>query len=85
MIIPSKINGGWSELGSFVSVLLKFIAKNLCLQTYKINGEMAIHLNPRPQLKDIKPAKLRNGAECEGCGRHIHDFPNQFCSIACKV
>lgn len=46
---------------------------------------MAIHLNPRPQLKDIKPAKLRNGAECEGCGRRIHDFPNQFCSIACKV
>ncbi|KAL8157646.1 protein RGF1 INDUCIBLE TRANSCRIPTION FACTOR 1 [Apium graveolens] len=55
------------------------------IQTYKINGEMAIHLNPRPQLKDIKAAKLRNGAECEGCGRHIHDLPNQFCSIACKV
>lgn len=55
------------------------------IQTYKINGEMAIHLNPRPQSKDIKPTKLKNGAVCEACGRHMHDFPNRFCSIACKV
>ncbi|KAK1361566.1 hypothetical protein POM88_046040 [Heracleum sosnowskyi] len=68
----------------FVFASTVFTAKNLCMQTYKINGEMTIHLNPRPQLKDIKPTKLRSGAECEGCGGHIHDFPNQFCSIACK-
>ncbi|KAA8532447.1 hypothetical protein F0562_032480 [Nyssa sinensis] len=51
------------------------------IQTYKINGEKAVHLNPRPQLKEPKPSK----SSCEACGRHIQDLPNRFCSIACKV
>ncbi|KAL5827754.1 hypothetical protein ACOSQ3_019601 [Xanthoceras sorbifolium] len=55
------------------------------IQTYKINGEKAVHLNPRPQLKDAKPStKSKTGASCEACGRYLQDLPNRFCSIACK-
>ncbi|KAL3644741.1 hypothetical protein CASFOL_009921 [Castilleja foliolosa] len=56
------------------------------IQAYKINGEKAVHLNPRPQLKDPKNSKAKIGGTCcEACGRHIQDLPNRFCSIACKV
>ncbi|XP_039054677.1 uncharacterized protein LOC120197134 [Hibiscus syriacus] len=56
------------------------------IQTYKINGEKAVHLNPRPQAKDAKLSmKPRPGASCEACGRYLQDPPNRFCSIACKV
>ncbi|KAL2233255.1 UNVERIFIED_CONTAM: hypothetical protein Sindi_1505500 [Sesamum indicum] len=56
------------------------------IQAYKINGEKAVHLNPRPQLKDTKSSKAKGGGTCcEACGRHIQDLPNRFCSIACKV
>ncbi|KAE8719215.1 protein POLLEN DEFECTIVE IN GUIDANCE 1-like [Hibiscus syriacus] len=56
------------------------------IQTYKINGEKAVHLNPRPQAKDAKPStKSRTGAACDACGRYLQDSPNRFCSIACKV
>ncbi|KAF8021172.1 hypothetical protein BT93_G1566 [Corymbia citriodora subsp. variegata] len=56
------------------------------IQTYKINGEKAVHLNPRPQSKDTKPStKSKNGGTCEACRRYIQDPPNRFCSIACKV
>ncbi|KAL1135569.1 hypothetical protein V6Z11_A12G182100 [Gossypium hirsutum] len=56
------------------------------IQTYKINGEKAVHLNPRPQGKDSKPCtKSKTGAACEICGRYLQDPPNRFCSIACKV
>ncbi|KAK4400123.1 hypothetical protein Sango_1118400 [Sesamum angolense] len=56
------------------------------IQAYKINGEKAVHLNPRPQLKDTKSSKAKGGGtSCEACGRHIQDLPNRFCSIACKV
>ncbi|CAK9311364.1 unnamed protein product [Citrullus colocynthis] len=56
------------------------------IQTYKINGEKAVHLSPRPQSKDSKPStKLKFGGTCEACGRYIQDLPNRFCSIACKV
>ncbi|GMH27444.1 hypothetical protein Nepgr_029287 [Nepenthes gracilis] len=54
------------------------------IQAYKINGERAIHLNPRPQSKDTKQSKGKYGASCITCGRHIQDQPNQFCSVACK-
>ncbi|KAK4857093.1 hypothetical protein QYF36_024418 [Acer negundo] len=54
--------------------------------TCKINGEKAVHLNPRPQLKDAKPStKSNTGASCLACGRYLQDSPNLFCSIACKV
>ncbi|XWS34346.1 hypothetical protein CRYUN_Cryun21dG0031700 [Craigia yunnanensis] len=56
------------------------------IQTYKINGEKAVHLNPRPQVKDAKPStKSKPGAACEACGRYLQDPPNRFCSIGCKV
>ncbi|GAV87017.1 PLATZ domain-containing protein [Cephalotus follicularis] len=56
------------------------------IQTYKINGEKAVHLNPRPQTKDAKPStKAKTGAACEACGRYLQDLPNRFCSIACKL
>ncbi|KAH6792666.1 hypothetical protein C2S52_003143 [Perilla frutescens var. hirtella] len=56
------------------------------IQAYKINGEKAVHLNPRPQQKDAKSSKTKGGGtSCEACGRHIQDLPNRFCSIACKV
>ncbi|KAL9454124.1 hypothetical protein AB3S75_009682 [Citrus x aurantiifolia] len=56
------------------------------IQTYKINGEKAVHLNPRPQLKDAKPStKSKTGGSCEACGRYIQELPNRFCSIACKL
>ncbi|XP_062150166.1 protein RGF1 INDUCIBLE TRANSCRIPTION FACTOR 1 [Alnus glutinosa] len=56
------------------------------IQTYKINGEKAVHLNPRPQSKDTKPStKSKLGGTCEACGRYLQDLPNRFCSIACKV
>ncbi|XP_065856830.1 protein RGF1 INDUCIBLE TRANSCRIPTION FACTOR 1 [Euphorbia lathyris] len=70
-------------------VRLQDIQKHLdCskIQTYKINGEKAVHLNPRPQSKDSKPStKAKFGASCEACGRYLQDVPNRFCSIACKV
>ncbi|KAJ8773646.1 hypothetical protein K2173_005892 [Erythroxylum novogranatense] len=56
------------------------------IQTYKINGEKAVHLNPRPQSKDTRPStKAKFGASCEACGRYLQDLPNCFCCIACKV
>ncbi|KAK4754506.1 hypothetical protein SAY87_002610 [Trapa incisa] len=56
------------------------------IQTYKINGEKAVHLNPRPQSKDTKPStKSKGGGTCEACRRYLQDPPNRFCSIACKV
>ncbi|XP_051149417.1 protein RGF1 INDUCIBLE TRANSCRIPTION FACTOR 1 [Andrographis paniculata] len=58
------------------------------IQAYKINGEKAVHLNPRPPGKDAKGSKPKiagGGASCKTCGRHIQEFPNRFCSIACKV
>lgn len=55
------------------------------IQTYKINGVKAIHLNSRPQSKDLKQSKPKGGASCEVCRRYIQDLPNRFCSIACKV
>lgn len=56
------------------------------IQTYKINGEKAVHLNPRPQSKDTKPStKSKTGTACETCERYLQDPPNRFCSIACKV
>ncbi|KAI3671887.1 hypothetical protein L1987_87084 [Smallanthus sonchifolius] len=57
------------------------------IQTYKINGEKAVHLNHRPQQhKDSKLSKSKiYGTFCEACGRHIQDIPNRFCSIACKI
>ncbi|KAL6505880.1 hypothetical protein OROHE_023259 [Orobanche hederae] len=56
------------------------------IQAYKINGEKAVHLNPRPQLKDVKSSKAKVGGTCcQVCRRHIQDLPNRFCSIACKV
>ncbi|XP_076930510.1 protein RGF1 INDUCIBLE TRANSCRIPTION FACTOR 1 [Bidens hawaiensis] len=71
-------------------VRLQDIQKHLdCsnIQTYKINGEKAVHLNPRPQHnKDSKLSKSKvYGAYCGACGKHIQDYPNRFCSIACKV
>ncbi|KAK9051206.1 hypothetical protein SSX86_027832 [Deinandra increscens subsp. villosa] len=71
-------------------VRLQDIQKHLdCsnIQTYKINGEKAVHLNHRPQQhRDSKPSKSKiYGTYCEACGRHIQDVPNRFCSIACKV
>ncbi|CDY17645.1 BnaA06g34640D [Brassica napus] len=56
------------------------------IQTYKINGEKAIHLNSRPQAKDARPStKSKNAASCVTCKRYIQDRPNRFCSISCKV
>jgi hypothetical protein len=66
--------------------MLTLINYDLISQTYKINGEKAIHLNPRPQSKDAKPStKSKFGGTCEACGRYLQDLPNRFCSIACKV
>ncbi|KAL3510378.1 hypothetical protein ACH5RR_029779 [Cinchona calisaya] len=81
----------WFQICKYVYhdvVRLQDIQKHIdCskIQTYKINGEKAIHLNPRPQSKDIKIPKSKGGATCDACGRHIQDLPNNFCSIACKV
>ncbi|KAJ0238033.1 B box-type domain-containing protein [Hirschfeldia incana] len=56
------------------------------IQTYKINGEQAIHLNSRPQAKDARPStKAKNAASCVVCKRYIQDRPNRFCSISCKI
>ncbi|CAG7872946.1 unnamed protein product [Brassica rapa] len=56
------------------------------IQTYKINGEKAIHLNSRPQAKDARPStKSKNAASCVTCKRYIQDRPNRFCSISCKI
>ncbi|XP_030506779.1 protein RGF1 INDUCIBLE TRANSCRIPTION FACTOR 1 [Cannabis sativa] len=70
-------------------VRLQDIQKHLdCskIQTYKINGEKAVHLNPRPQSKDAKPStKSLCAGSCEACNRYIQDPPNRFCSISCKI
>ncbi|KAL6189929.1 hypothetical protein ACLB2K_036330 [Fragaria x ananassa] len=56
------------------------------IQTYKINGDKAVHLNPRPMSKDAKPStKAKFGSACDVCGRYLQDMPNRFCSIACKA
>ncbi|GAB2296943.1 hypothetical protein Dimus_031045 [Dionaea muscipula] len=57
------------------------------IQTYKTNGERAIHLNPRtPPSKDSKQSKVvKGGTSCIACGSYIQDLPNEFCSLACKV
>ncbi|XP_059645830.1 protein RGF1 INDUCIBLE TRANSCRIPTION FACTOR 1 [Cornus florida] len=80
----------WLQICRYVYhdvVRLQDIQKHLdCskIQTYKINGEKAVHLNPRPQSRDPKPLKSKSGASCQACGRYIQDLPNHFCSIACK-
>ncbi|OIT05542.1 PREDICTED: uncharacterized protein LOC109243969 [Nicotiana attenuata] len=82
----------WLQICKYVYhdvIRLQEIQKHLncsAIQTYKINGEKAIHLNPRPQSKDSKTSKLKGSVvACEACGRHLQDLPNRFCSIACKV
>ncbi|KAM7254889.1 hypothetical protein ACFE04_020130 [Oxalis oulophora] len=56
------------------------------IQTYKINGEKAVHLNPRPIDKNARPStKAKFAAACEACGRYLQDIPNSYCSIACKL
>ncbi|CAN0877146.1 Protein RGF1 INDUCIBLE TRANSCRIPTION FACTOR 1 [Linum grandiflorum] len=56
------------------------------IQTYKINGEMAVHLHQRQIQKDAKPStKAKFGAACVVCGKYLQDLPNRFCSIVCKI
>lgn len=75
-----KLEKGWKIRALYL------ITVGYVLQAYKINGEKAVHLNPRPQQKDAKSSKTKGGGTCcEACGRHIQDLPNRFCSIACKV
>ncbi|XP_023548890.1 uncharacterized protein LOC111807405 [Cucurbita pepo subsp. pepo] len=54
------------------------------IHTYKVNGEISVHLNSRGQSVDAKPPKTKSGGSCEDCGRYVQ-YPNRFCSIACKV
>ncbi|XP_022146742.1 uncharacterized protein LOC111015876 isoform X2 [Momordica charantia] len=53
-------------------------------QTYKVNGEVSVHLNSRRQSVDTKSPKAKSRGSCEDCGRHVQD-PYRFCSVACKV
>ncbi|CAI0441786.1 unnamed protein product [Linum tenue] len=61
------------------------------IQTYKINGEQSVHLNPKPSTKnpvhgDANPlTKTKSGRPCEVCGKSMNDKHNRYCSIACKV
>ena len=58
----------------------------ITFQTYKINGEKDVHLNPRPQPKDAKPStKAICASSCEACGRYLQDPPNHLCFIQCKA
>ncbi|XP_039040575.1 uncharacterized protein LOC120178864 [Hibiscus syriacus] len=69
---------------SIPPLLLRF--EVFMIMRYKVNGEKAVHLNPRPQPKGAKPStKSKSGSACEACGRYLEDPPNRFCSIACKV
>ncbi|CAN0924220.1 Protein RGF1 INDUCIBLE TRANSCRIPTION FACTOR 1 [Linum grandiflorum] len=55
------------------------------IQTYKINGERAVHLHTRRVEKDAKPStKAKYGGACTICKKYIQDLPNRFCSIECK-
>ncbi|KAG6600856.1 hypothetical protein SDJN03_06089, partial [Cucurbita argyrosperma subsp. sororia] len=54
------------------------------IQSYRVNGEIAVHLNSPGQPVDTKSPKRKFGHFCEDCGRSVND-PHPFCSIACKV
>ncbi|XP_022146743.1 uncharacterized protein LOC111015876 isoform X3 [Momordica charantia] len=54
------------------------------IHTYKVNGEVSVHLNSRRQSVDTKSPKAKSRGSCEDCGRHVQD-PYRFCSVACKV
>ncbi|CAH9114447.1 unnamed protein product [Cuscuta europaea] len=87
----SSIRHRWLQICKYVYqdvVRLQDIQKHLdcsLIQTYKINSEKAVHLNPRPRSKDSKTWRAKGGSCCNTCGRHIQEFQNRYCSIACKV
>ncbi|KAL6888346.1 hypothetical protein ACP4OV_009372 [Aristida adscensionis] len=51
------------------------------VQTYMINGDSVVFLNPRPVTGQGKPSAAR----CEMCERGIQDPRCRFCSLGCKL
>ncbi|KAL6888348.1 hypothetical protein ACP4OV_009374 [Aristida adscensionis] len=51
------------------------------VQTYIVNGERVVFLNPRPVTGHGKPSAGR----CQTCERGIQDVNCRFCSLGCKV
>ncbi|KAL6661723.1 hypothetical protein ACP70R_001107 [Stipagrostis hirtigluma subsp. patula] len=51
------------------------------VQTYMINGDRVVFLNPRPVSGQGKPAAAR----CRLCERGLQDVDCCFCSIGCKL
>ncbi|KAL6888825.1 hypothetical protein ACP4OV_009851 [Aristida adscensionis] len=62
-----------SELGRLLNVSM--------VQTYIVNGERVVFLNPRPATGHGKPFAGR----CQTCERGIQDVNCCFCSLGCKV
>ncbi|KAL6850501.1 hypothetical protein ACP4OV_021128 [Aristida adscensionis] len=52
------------------------------VQTYMINGDSVVYLNPRPVTGQGKP---RSAARCDMCERGIQDTDCRFCSLGCKL
>ncbi|KAL6888824.1 hypothetical protein ACP4OV_009850 [Aristida adscensionis] len=63
-----------------VSDLARLLDVSL-VQTYIVNGERVVFLNPRPVTGHGKPAAGR----CHTCERGIQNVNCRFCSLGCKV
>jgi hypothetical protein len=64
---------------------LKALADVSLVQTYIINADKVMFLNPRPRAPQHFSKCVGAAGACEGCDRGLVDAVFRFCSLGCKV
>jgi hypothetical protein len=64
---------------------LKALADVSLVQTYVINADKVMFLNPRPRAPQHFSKCVGAAGACEECGRGLVDAVFRFCSLGCKV
>ena len=64
---------------------LKTVADISQVQTYVINADRVVFLNPRPRAPQHFIKCVGAAGACEECGRGLVDAAFRFCSLGCKV
>jgi hypothetical protein len=64
---------------------LKPLADVSLVQTYVINADRVLFLNPRPRAPQHFSKCVGPAGACEECGRGLVDAAFRFCSLGCKV
>ncbi|XP_051197023.1 protein RGF1 INDUCIBLE TRANSCRIPTION FACTOR 1-like [Lolium perenne] len=64
---------------------LKALADVSLVQTYIINADKVMFLNPRPRAPQHFSKCVGAAGACEECGRGLVDAVFRFCSLGCKL